>query len=65
MVNSEGTAKSLVVSDQGSTQQNHSNQQVNNLSTPLADALYISRPICSIGTVDHGKLTADDHVYIL
>ena len=24
---------------------------------------YISRPICSIGTVDRGKLTADSHAY--
>ena len=64
MVNSEGTAQSLAVSDQGSTLQNQSNQQVTNLSAPLSDALYISKPICSIGTVDCGKLTADSHAYI-
>ena len=34
------------------------------MSAPLSDALYISRPICSIGTVDRGKLTADSHAYI-
>ena len=64
MVNSEGTAQSLAVSDQDSTLQNQPNQQVTNLSTPLSDALYISKPICSIGTVDCGKLTADSHAYI-
>ena len=60
MVNSEGTA----VSDQGSTLQNQSNQQVTNLSTPFSDALYISRPVSSVGTLDRGKLTADSHAYI-
>ena len=49
MVNSGGQAQSLGISDQGSTQQNQSNQQVTNLSTSLTDALYVSRPICSVG----------------
>ena len=60
MVDSEGTA----VSDQGSTLQYQSNQQVTNLSTPFSDALYISRPVSSVGTLDRGKLTADSHAYI-
>ena len=60
MVNSEGQAQSLGISDQGSTQQNQSNQQVTNLSTSLTDALYVSRPICS---VDHGKLTGDSYAH--
>ena len=40
------------------------------MSTSLSDALfiasYISRPICicSVGTADHGKLTADSHACI-
>ena len=38
--------------------QNQLNQQVTNVSTSLSNALYISRPICSIGTVCRGRLTA-------
>ena len=63
MVNSGGQAQSLGISDQGSTQQNQSNQQVTNLSTSLTDALYVSRPICSVGTTDHGKLTGDSYAH--
>ena len=63
MVNSGGQAQSLGISDQGSTQQNQSNQQVTNLSTSLTDALYVSRPICSVGTTDRGKLTGDSYAH--
>ena len=34
------------------------------MCTSLSDTLYVSRPISSVGTVDHGKLTADGHAYI-
>ena len=43
--------------------QDQSNQQVTNLSTSLSDTLHVSKPISSVGIVDHGRLTADGHAY--
>jgi len=40
-----------------------SSKQVTNLSTSLTDALYVSRPVCSIGTTDRGKLTGDSYAH--
>ena len=47
--------------DHGS--KNQSSKQVTNLSTSLTDALYVSRPICSVGTTDRGKLTGDSYAH--
>ena len=53
--------QSLVISDKGSKYQ--SSKQVTNLSTSLTDALYVSRPICFVGTTDCGKLTGDSYAH--
>ena len=46
---------------QSLTSQPQSNQQVTNLNTSLSDTLYVSRPVSSIGTVNHGKFIAEGH----
>ena len=61
IVNSEGQAQSLVMKDHGL--KNQSSKQVTNLSTSVTDALYVSRPICSVGTTDCGKLTGDSYAH--
>ena len=47
------------INKQGLTSQIQSTQQVTKLSTSLSDTLFTSRPISSVGTVSHGKLTAE------
>ena len=61
IVNPEGQTQSLVMKDHDS--KNQSSKQVTNLSTSLTDALYVSRPICSVGTTDRGKLTGDSYAH--
>ena len=58
-----GTQLLEPINNQGLTSQIRSNQQVTKLSTPLSDTLLTSRPISSIGTVHHGKLTAEGQTY--
>ncbi|MCY3927700.1 MAG: hypothetical protein OXG81_05455 [Acidobacteria bacterium] len=60
---SKGTQSLGEINKQSSISQDQSNQQVTNLNTSLSDTLFISRPISSIGTVNHGKLTAEGHAY--
>ena len=59
-----GTQLLKPINNQGLTSQIQSNQQVTKLSTSLSDTLLTSRPISSIGMVNHGKLTAEGQTYI-
>ena len=58
-----GTQLLKPINNQGLTSQIQSNQQVTKLSTSLSDTLLTSRPISSIGMVNHGKLTAEGQTY--
>ena len=40
-----------------------SKPQVTNLSTSLSDTFYVSRPVSSIGMVNHGKVMAEGPAY--
>ena len=61
--NFEGTQSLKEINKQGLTSQIQSTQQVTKLSTSLSDTLFTSRLISSVGTVNHGKLTAEGQTY--